>query len=165
MSLHFGRTVGSPPGLPGGGMTGVFPASGVGARISGSTPAGGQSTPSDFASLSPSGSAACELVEPSGAMVPRGGTGFVGPQLVLATGAGGAVCACGVAGPGGACAIAAPVVTISTHQKYKQGFIVMRGNGPRWQRFPNGFRGAFTTCDSGSAKNDPLAASADARSS
>jgi hypothetical protein len=52
---YFGRTVGSPPGLPGGGITGMLPASGVGARISGSTPAGGHNTPSDFASLSPSG--------------------------------------------------------------------------------------------------------------
>ena len=38
---YFGRTVGSPPGLPGGGITGVLPVSGVGARISGSTPAAG----------------------------------------------------------------------------------------------------------------------------
>jgi hypothetical protein len=96
-------------------MTGVFPASGVGARISGSTPAGGHSTPSDFASLSLSGSVAWEVVEPSGAMVPRGGIGRVGPQLVVETG--GAVCAGGVAGPGGACAIATPVVATSTHEK------------------------------------------------
>src|SRR5580692_3674726 len=54
---YCGRTVGSPPGLPGGGMTGVLlPDSGAGACISGSTPAGGQSTPSVLASLSPSGS-------------------------------------------------------------------------------------------------------------
>ena len=55
--IYFGRIVGSPPGLPGGGMTGILPVLGVGARISGSTPVGGQSTPSDLASLSPSGSA------------------------------------------------------------------------------------------------------------
>jgi len=67
----------------------VFPVSGVGARISGSTPAGGHSTPSDFASLSPSGSALSPVVEPSGAKVPRGGTGRTGPQLL--TDAGGAV--------------------------------------------------------------------------
>jgi hypothetical protein len=53
---YFGRTEGSPPGLPGGGITGVLPPSGVGARISGSTPAGGHSTPSERASLSPRGS-------------------------------------------------------------------------------------------------------------
>ena len=34
MGGYFGRIVGSPPGLPGGGITGVLPASGVGARIS-----------------------------------------------------------------------------------------------------------------------------------
>ena len=56
-SGYFGRTLGSPPGLPGGGITGVLPVSGVGARISGSTPDGGHNTPSDFASLSPRGSA------------------------------------------------------------------------------------------------------------
>jgi hypothetical protein len=55
------------------------------------------------------------VVEPSGAIVPRGGTGRVGPQLLLDTG--GAVCAGGVAGPGGACAIAAAVVAVSTHEK------------------------------------------------
>src|SRR5947207_2712754 len=42
---HFGRTVGSPPGLPGGGITGVLPPPGGASPISGSTPAGGQSTP------------------------------------------------------------------------------------------------------------------------
>jgi hypothetical protein len=41
--------LGSPPGLPGGGMTGILPASGVGNLISGSTPGGGQITPSDCA--------------------------------------------------------------------------------------------------------------------
>src|SRR3954451_8755989 len=112
---YFGRTSGLPPGLPGGGITGVLPASGAGARISGSTPAGGQSPPSDFASLSPSGSVACEVVEPSGAIVLRGGTGRVGPQSVLDTG--GAVCGGGVAGAGGACAIAPPVVAISAQEK------------------------------------------------
>jgi hypothetical protein len=55
--IYLGRIDGSPPGLPGGGMTGILPVLGVGARISGSTPVGGQSTPSDFASLSLSGSA------------------------------------------------------------------------------------------------------------
>jgi len=41
--------LGSPPGLPGGGMTGVLPLSGVGNLISGSTAGGGQITPSDCA--------------------------------------------------------------------------------------------------------------------
>jgi hypothetical protein len=83
---YFGLNLGSPPGLPGGGITGVLPASGVGARISGSTPAGGHSTPSDFASLSPSGSLASPVVVPSGAIVPRDGTGLVGAQLLAAAG-------------------------------------------------------------------------------
>jgi hypothetical protein len=41
---HLGWTLGSPPGLPGGGITGVLPAFGVGALIAGST-SGGQMTP------------------------------------------------------------------------------------------------------------------------
>ena len=100
---YFGRRLGSPPGLPGGGITGILPVSGVAARISGSTPAGGHNTPSDLASLSPSGSARCPVVEPSGATVPRGGTGCIGAQSLARTGAGGAVWAGGVAGMGGAC--------------------------------------------------------------
>src|ERR1019366_9683162 len=44
-NFHFGRRVGSPPGLPGGGMIGMGPPSGVGALMSGST-LGGQRTPS-----------------------------------------------------------------------------------------------------------------------
>jgi hypothetical protein len=115
LSDYFGRTPGLPPGLPGGGITGVLPVSGVGARISGSTPAGGHNTPSDFASLSPSGSVACPVVEPSGAMVPRGGTGCIGEQLLAA--AGGAVWAGGVAGVGGDCATATPGEAISTHAR------------------------------------------------
>ena len=90
-ALYFGRTVGSPPGLPGGGITGVLPASGVGARISGSTPVGGHNTPSDFASLSPSGSARWPVVVPSGATVPCGGIGCIGEQSFARAGAGGAV--------------------------------------------------------------------------
>src|SRR6187200_2202239 len=46
---YLGRTVGSPPGLPGGGMTGMLPASGVGNFIAGSIAGGGQMTPSDCA--------------------------------------------------------------------------------------------------------------------
>jgi hypothetical protein len=57
ISRYLGRTVGSPPGLPGGGITGMLPlpVSGVGACIWGSTPEGGHNTPSDCASLSPNG--------------------------------------------------------------------------------------------------------------
>jgi len=82
-------------------MTGVLPASGVGARICGSTSAGGHNTPSDFASWSESGSLACPVVVPSGATVPRRGAGFVGVQSpVAAVGESGAVTV------GGACATA-----------------------------------------------------------
>jgi hypothetical protein len=91
--IYFGRIVGSPPGLPGGGMTGILPVSGVGARISGSTPAGGQSAPSDLASLSLSGSAGeAVVVVPCGAMVPCCGIDCVGAQPVaFLAGAGGAI--------------------------------------------------------------------------
>src|SRR5213078_3515778 len=101
-AVYFGRIDGSPPGLPGGGITGVLPASGVGARISGSMPAGGHSTPSDRASLSPSGSRLCPVVCPSGVAVPEFGCGCIGAQFVGCGGAGGAVCCGGVAGEGGA---------------------------------------------------------------
>ena len=111
---YFGRIVGSPPGLPGGGMTGVLATLGVGACISGSTPGGGHSTPSDRASLSPSGSARWPVVEPCGA-IPPCGVGWVGAQLVARATGGGAVCAGGVLGVGGACAKAAPDAAIITH--------------------------------------------------
>ena len=63
-------------------MTGILPVLGVGARISGSTPVGGQSTPSDLASLSPSGSARGSLaVVPCGATVPCCGIDCVGAHL------------------------------------------------------------------------------------
>src|SRR5262249_4551665 len=48
---YLGRWVGSPPGAPGGGMTGVLPPPGAGASICGSR-FGGQITPSVRASLS-----------------------------------------------------------------------------------------------------------------
>ena len=67
-------------------MTGVVaPASGVGARIAGSTPAGGHSTPSERASLSESGSwaAPVELPEAPGGLT-------VGEDGVQPAGAGAA---------------------------------------------------------------------------
>ena len=48
--LYFGWTFWFPPGEPGGGMTFIAPPSGGALRISGSTPAGGQITPFDWAS-------------------------------------------------------------------------------------------------------------------
>jgi hypothetical protein len=67
---YFGRTVWSPPGLPGGGITGVEPTFGAGARISGSTLEGGQSTPPDFASLSERGALPSPVVFPCGDIDP-----------------------------------------------------------------------------------------------
>lgn len=101
-----GRTLGSPPGLPGGGITGVLllPVLGVGARIAGSTLLGGHNTPSDLASLSPSGSLVRPVVDPFDVIAPCPVL-CVGAQLALARVAdGGAVCAGGVVGVGGACA-------------------------------------------------------------
>jgi hypothetical protein len=153
---YFGRTLGSPPGLPGGGITGVLPPSGVGARISGSTPEGGHSTPSDFASLSPSGSDRWPLVEPSGATVPRGGTGFIAEQSV-ARGAGGAVWAGGVVGEGGDCALATVDAAVSTHERKSVCFICMRGKRPVRPEVPLKI-GNLRICGSGSGKNAPSAA-------
>jgi len=75
---YFGRRLGLPPGLPGGGITGILPVSGVGARISGSTPDGGHNTPSDFASLSPTGSRDWPTVESLSALAP---SDLIGSQL------------------------------------------------------------------------------------
>jgi hypothetical protein len=127
---YFGRMEGSPPGLPGGGITGVLPVSGVGARISGSMPAGGHNTPSDFASLSPSGSVRCPVVVPSGAMPPCRDGFCIGAQLLIGGGAGGAVWAGGVAGAGGACALAEPDDTTSTAAIKRNRFIRMQGKRP-----------------------------------
>src|SRR6266576_1777924 len=137
---YFGRTVGSPPGLPGGGITGVLPASGVGARISGSTPGGGHSTPSDRASLSPSGSLRWPVVVPSGTTVPRCGAGCVGVHSLAREGAGGAVCAGGVVGAGGAWALAAPDAAITAHESKRESFIRIRGNRRHAWRFRKNLR-------------------------
>src|SRR3979490_3004749 len=51
-AAYFGCTPGSPPGLPGGGMTLSLPPPGGGTGMSRSIPAGGQMTPFDWASLS-----------------------------------------------------------------------------------------------------------------
>ena len=134
---YFGRTLESPPGLPGGGITALSPVSGVGARISGSTPEGGHSTPSDLASLSPSGSDRVPVV-PSSAMVPRGGTGLVGMHSLAGIGAGGAVCGGGVAGVGGACALAAPDAAMKTHKRNSEFFLRMRRKRPGAAEVPPG---------------------------
>src|SRR5262249_14139885 len=46
---------GSPPGVPGGGITGVLPPPVGGTEMPGSMPAGGQITPLDWESCSPNG--------------------------------------------------------------------------------------------------------------
>ena len=134
---YFGRIVGSPPGLPGGGITGVLPVSGAGACISGSIPGGGHSTPSERANLSPSGSARCPVVVPSGAAVPECGAGCIGAQLAARSGDGGAVRAGGVVGPGGACAPATLEAAVNTHERSSARFIPMWENGLRSRRFRN----------------------------
>jgi hypothetical protein len=122
--IYFGRRLGSPPGLPGGGMTGILPVSGgVGARISGSTPDGGHSTPSDLASLSPSGSWDWPTVESRGAFAPPDP---IRSQLVGDCGGGGAVCCGGVAGVGGACAIASADVASNAQTINSERFVCMR---------------------------------------
>ena len=93
-------------------MTGVLPASGVGMRICGSTPDGGQSTPSDLANLSPSGSLLCPVVLPPGAILPGCGAGCIGPQSFEPAAATGGAISAGVLAAGGACAAATPHAAI-----------------------------------------------------
>src|SRR5579871_3829668 len=75
-------------------MSGLPPAPGVGARISGSTPAGGHKAPLDLANLPLKGSLACPVVVP-GSVFGRGSTGFVidaqSSTEVVAVGCGGVV--------------------------------------------------------------------------
>jgi hypothetical protein len=119
---YFGRTLGLPPGLPGGGITGVLPAFGVGAWISGSTPAGGHSTPLDLASLSAKGSLACPVVVPSGAMLLRGVLAGADTQSASASAVGGG----GVVSEGGACADAPDTESISPKLRRSACFIIPR---------------------------------------
>jgi hypothetical protein len=80
---HFGMMLGSPPGVPGGGITGVTPPPTGGADMPGSIPAGGQITP--FERDSWSLKLGLPVVSPgvAGAMTPRwhsaaGGMGIKG---------------------------------------------------------------------------------------
>ena len=119
-------------GAAGGGITGVLPPSGVGARISGSTPAGGHSTPSERASLSPRGSRG---VVPSGA-ARLGSCGCgIGEQSATRAGCGGAVRAGGVVGAGGACALAIPGTAISGMKERVTGSSAWGENGPPGREF------------------------------
>src|SRR6202012_3284215 len=132
---YFGRMLGSPPGLPGGGITSILPVSGVGARMAGSTLEGGHSVPSDLASLSPRASPDWPVVVPSFLFmfvpVPSG----IGAQLDGCEAAGIAVRAGGVAGEAGACAYAA-LASISTQEAAMKGFIVMAGKRARPRAVP-----------------------------
>jgi hypothetical protein len=150
-AAYLGRIVGSPPGLPGGGITGVLaPAFGVGARISGSTPAGGHITPSDFANLSPSGSPeerpTVEPLDPSGTAVPPD---CIGAQLADCVGAGVAVRCGGAACVGGCCAWAVPKDAAKaanrTADVMAEGFFHMQTNGCAARMF----RPKFRICGSG----------------
>lgn len=105
-------------------MTGMAPSvEGAGACMSGSTPEGGQSTPSDFANLSPSGSRDWPVVVPSGVVVNRS----EGAQPAARCGDGGAVACGGVAGAGGACAIATPEAAIRRPARMMFDVVRMRG--------------------------------------
>jgi hypothetical protein len=115
---YFGCTVGFPPGLPGGGMTGILPEfSGVGARIWGSTPEGGHNTPLDFASLSPRASPDWPTVAPEPEPL--------GAQSAVFGDGGDAVACGGVAGVGGACAAAAVAAAHSMQQRNHERIIRM----------------------------------------
>jgi hypothetical protein len=135
-------------------MTGVLPPSGVGACISGSTPAGGHNTPLDRANLSPSGSLLWPVVVPPGAILPPCGASCIGAQSLAA---GGAVWAGGVAGAGGACALAMPDAAINMHENRAEYLLCMRGKRPMRAEVPRKSP-RFRICGSGSAKNAPSAA-------
>jgi hypothetical protein len=157
---HFGCTFGLPPGLPGGGITGVVPASGVGACISGSTPLGGHKTPLVLASFSPSGSPARPVVMPSGVAVARA----FGAQAAFASGAGAVACG-GVDGVGGAWAWATVEADATSKPRNNECLMLMAEQREPCLRVPaprawaaNG--AAISPCDSGSARNARAAASA-----
>jgi hypothetical protein len=67
--FYLGTIDGSPPGVPGGGITGVLPPPTGGAAIPGSIPAGGQMMPFDCDSWSLSG--ALPVVSPNVGKAPR----------------------------------------------------------------------------------------------
>src|SRR3954464_15521212 len=149
-AFYFGWMLGSPPGLPGGGITGILlPLGGVGAFISGST-FGGQITPSVRASLSLSGSPALE----SGAL-PSVCRRSLGAQPFGST------------IEGRSCADAVITAAQSNKAADAPDMIVLAfmrdDNRPRGEQVPS--PATFSPpCRSGSARNAPSAASAGARS-
>jgi hypothetical protein len=76
------------------------------------------------------------VVAPSGEERPCCAAGGIGAQSVARAGAGGAVCAGGVAGDGGAWAPATPEHAISTPESSSEDFIRIRENGPRARKVP-----------------------------
>ena len=137
-SNYFGRIAESLSRLPGGGITGILPVSGVGARIAGSTPAGGQRTPPDCASRSVNGAPLpCPVVVPFGAIVLSWGTVSVGEQVLAGRAIfAGAVFGPGVDGDGGACANATADPEI-THPTVRREKTRMHENVPAARMFPH----------------------------
>ena len=89
--IYLGTTLGSPPGVPGGGITGILrPVAGGVVIKAGSTPAGGQTTPLDSASCSLKGRLPLVSFGGSGELVTSGGQLF-GPGVESS---GGIVCGC-----------------------------------------------------------------------
>ena len=79
---------------------------------------------------------------PGGAIVPGAADGIAAQSLTRA-GDGGAVWAGGVAGAGGACALAAPDAAISTHKTKSECFFRMRRKRPTGTDVP-GARSAIS---------------------
>lgn len=170
--------------VPGGGITGVLPPSGVGARICGSTSEGGHRTPPDCARRSVScGPAPCPVVVPFGAIVLSSGTASVGEQLFFGRAMfSGAVLWPGVDGDGGACANASvdPAIThtaVRSEKRRIQEKRARRAGVPSHKATDWNFRlialssrepaptslKTLNACDSGSTKNAPSGPSAGAR--
>ena len=132
--------------------------------FAGSTPAGGHNTPSDLRQF-----VAERLVAlPGGRALPArwcpAAPAASARNRSVRAGAGGAVWAGGVAGVGGACALAAPDAAIRTQAEKERVFDPhARENGLPARRFRSG-TADFRICGSGSAKNAPSAASGGARS-
>jgi hypothetical protein len=92
----FGWMLGSPPGVPGGGITGVLPPPIGGTEMPGSMPAGGQITPLDWESCSLNGRLPVVSFE-EGALLPTpGGHALAFGNGERVGGAPGRSCACAI---------------------------------------------------------------------
>ena len=74
--------------------------------------------------------------------MPERGEGCIGAQLAARSGDGGAVRAGGVAGPGGACALATLEAAVNTHESKNARFIPMEGKRPALAEVPQDANGA-----------------------